>query len=134
MSFTSLLPQTVTVVRYAEASENEYGNPDLVAEAEVEVRARLEQIASNENDLERRTAVDRWRAFLPVGTDVTAGDELVESGRTFRVEGTPEVVYGASAPHHIEVVLIYAADVAYDAADAFPSLTTFPSVITYPGA
>lgn len=130
---TTLLPQTVTVVRYVEAAENEYGNPDFVEEAATEVKARLEQIATRETTLDRDTVLDRWRAILPAGTDIGPGDDIVEGDRLFKVEGTPEIVYGASAAHHVEVLLTYRADVPFGASASYPSASTYPSAITYPG-
>lgn len=116
MSFADLLPQTLTVVRYTTDGENEYGNADLVEDTQVTIRGRLTQGGQNsggsrENDTTGAYVVDRWLAYLPADTDIRAGDELLESGRRFRVEGTPRVVYGATEPHHIEAVLSYTAAV-----------------------
>lgn len=134
MLTAALLPQTLTIVRYVEGAEDEYGNPEMVEDAVVEVRGRLEQITSRETTVDRDTVLDRWRAILPAGTDVTAGDDVIEGDRTFQVEGTPEVMYGATSPHHVEVVLTFRSDVGFAASASYPSASTFPAAITYPGA
>lgn len=108
----SLLPQTVTVVTYDNSTEDAYGNPTRAQASSTSVPGRLEQMRSLETTLGQDTVLDRWRAFLPAGTAINAGDEIEEGGRRFRVDGTPELVYGASSVHHIEATLVYSGDVA----------------------
>lgn len=137
----TLLPQTLTLVRFSTGAgaEDEYGNPTLVEETPVTVRGRLDQIGTTETTLNQDTVSDRWRAFLPAGTVIAAGDVIREGGRNFRVDGTPEVVYAATSPHHVEAPLIYTADITYSTGGSasptfFPSSTLFPAVDLFPQA
>lgn len=117
MLSSTLLPQTLTLVRFSTTGvENEYGNMGLVEDAPVIVRGRLDQIGTTETTLSQDTVADRWRVFLPAGTVLGAGDVIREGGRNFRVDGTPEIVYGATSPHHVEALLIYTADITYETA------------------
>lgn len=127
MSLSQLLPQTVSLVRYTASGEDLYGNPDVTGTTVATSRARLEQLGSRENDTDRMTVTDQWRVFLPAGTQLRAGDELLEGGRRFRVEGTPEVVYGASSAHHVEARLTYAGDVTFD--DALSSDSNYDTAL-----
>lgn len=112
MSLASLLPQTVTVVRYDNSTEDDRGNPTRAETSRSDVRGRLEQIRSLERTTGQDTVSDRWRLYLPAGTAIDAGDEVEEGGRTFRVDGTPALIYGAVSVHHIEAILLYLGDVA----------------------
>src|SRR4051812_16636233 len=110
MSLLSPLPQTVSIVHHTSGAGDAYGNAARTAGTPVSVAARLEQLTSTETTLGQDTVLDRWRLFLPVGTVIGAGDDVTEGGRTFRVDGTPEQVYGPAAAHHIEAVLVYTGD------------------------
>lgn len=52
-------------------------------------------------------SVTEWRLFLPVGTALTAADEVEVDGQRFQVAGQPWVVHNEATglPHHVEATL-----------------------------
>lgn len=112
MTFRALLPHSVTIVRYDDSTEDAYGNPVRAETGRSTSPGRLWQVATEEREDGENTVVDRWKVFLPAGTALDAGDELLEGGRRFEVLGTPEQVYAARTVHHIEAQLRYVGAVA----------------------
>jgi hypothetical protein len=44
--------------------------------------------------------------FLPAETPITALSTIVWDSRSFRVDGEPDIVDGATGPHHVEARLV----------------------------
>lgn len=99
-----LFDTAVTVVNYGTTGTDKLGKPIRgVLRRRPNVRARLTMQQSEEG--ETYTA-DRYRGMLSPETPVSAKDELVHRGRTFRVEGSPELQdSGLRSLRHIAVVL-----------------------------
>jgi head-tail adaptor len=104
VSLAGLLTETIEIVRYA-ASTDEYGNTITGAEGRVTVNGRLEQLRTDEIIRDRDTVITDWRAFLPVGTDITPYDRIAARGALFEVVGLPNEHRTPRGPHHIEVYL-----------------------------
>lgn len=104
MSLAGLLTEPMSVVRYA-SSVDEYGNTVAGAETKTTVRGRLEQLRTEEMVVDRDTVIVDWRAFLPVGTDITPLDRIEARGSLFEVVGLPNEQRSPRGPHHIEVSL-----------------------------
>jgi hypothetical protein len=60
---------------------------------------------STENNDQRATVVTTWRAFLPGGTDLTAGDRIVWNDVTFEVVGDPDAWVVDGDEHHLQASL-----------------------------
>lgn len=104
MSLTALLTEAVTVIRYADATD-EYGNTVPGAEVRTSYQGRLEQLATDEIVRDRDTVITDWRLFLPAGADVTAYDRIEARGNLFEVVGLPAEQRSPRGPHHLEVNL-----------------------------
>lgn len=112
MTLSSLLPQTVTITTRALAgARNAYGNQTPTTSASTTVQGRLQQMTTTEFVDGRDVVTDVWRLYLPADTALTAADEVVEGTRRFVVDGTPDIVWGRTAPHHLEATLRYVGDV-----------------------
>lgn len=108
----NLLPQTVTInTRSQDETRDAYGNQTTSTTSSTVVRGRLQQQTSVELVDGRDVVTDTWRLYLSADVSLTADDEVVEGTRRFIVDGTPSIVWGASAPHHIEATLRYVEDV-----------------------
>jgi len=82
-----LMNARVEIVRYGDGAEDDLGRPArAVLSRQADVPARLDQLSSVEGE---SFTADRWRVELPLDTVIDAGDEVIESGRRFTVDGTP---------------------------------------------
>lgn len=106
MSLEALLSETAVVVRYG-ASTDEYGNTITGAETRTSYAARLEQLATDEQIVDRDTVIADWRGFFPASADITAYDRIEARGVLFEVVGLPNQQRSPRGPHHLEVVLRY---------------------------
>lgn len=102
----ALMDTEVEIVRYGPTGEDDLGRPVRGEVSRTESIARIEQRGSIEGEA---FVADRWRASLPWGIDIDADDELHEGGRTFRVDGTPNImsIPGFPALDRVEVELLY---------------------------
>lgn len=112
MSFLTLLPQTATITTVGNGSLDSDRNFVRTTATGTGVPCRLEMIDTSEPASGGVGVEDRWRIFLPAETVLTAADEITVSPRRYRVLGTPERVFGMSAEHHVEAVLLYVGDVS----------------------
>lgn len=102
----SRLIHTVTVNTYTYGSTDRYGNASLSVTTSTVYAAWLEPLSGTENLIDRDTRVSMWRLILPPDASISAVDEVVYDGSTFRVRGKPRKVYTrGSDPHHIEADL-----------------------------
>jgi head-tail adaptor len=106
MTLSGLLSETVTVIRYTDATDA-YGNTEPGAETRVAYPARLEQLRTDEIVRDRDTVITDWRAFLPADADVTAYDRIQARGHLFEVVGLPASQHSPRGAHHLEVHLRY---------------------------
>lgn len=104
MAIAALLTETLTVIRYGDSTD-EYGNTVPGAETRIDVAGRLEQLRADELIRDRDTVITDWRAFLPVGTDITPYDRIEARGHLFEVVGLPNEHRTPRGPHHVEVML-----------------------------
>jgi hypothetical protein len=96
-----------TVVNYSNAGEDELGRPARTETGRTEdVPLRLDQIGSVEGEA---FTTDRWRAEAPIDLVIDAGDEILEGGRRFIVEGSPNRMIHPFVPSlaRVEVLLTY---------------------------
>lgn len=103
-----LMDSRVTLRHYAPSSEDELGRVTRVLAGTEDTVARLEQRASIEANTLAFTT-DRWHAAFPEGTQLEAGDEVVQGSRLFRVDGAPNAmsVPGFPVLNRLEAELIY---------------------------
>lgn len=100
----ALMPHTVEVVEYTDAARDELGRRGRVEVARRTYRALLEQRGTVEDEA---FVADAYRLALPPGAVITAGSEVIEGGRRFTVEGSPNrmALPGFPALDRIEVAL-----------------------------
>lgn len=108
MSYTGLLSETATIVRFGMAVD-EYGNEVRGAATRIAYPARLEQLASDEIVRDRDTVTADWRAFLPAAADVSPYDRLEARAHIFEVTGLPDEQRTPAGAHHLEVKLRFVA-------------------------
>lgn len=102
MIFGFLLDKRVTLVRFGETGRDRLDRPVLGEVSRTEgVPARLEQQGSVEGE---EYVADKWRAFLPADVVLGSGDRLIEGGRTYAVDGSPELVGIPGFPYMSHVV------------------------------
>ena len=84
---TSLMNDTVTIVRLSNGEVDEYGKPSRETSERLNSRARIEQRGSREGEA---YTVDTWRIALPPQTQIDAGDEVEYQGKRFSVINAPD--------------------------------------------
>jgi len=103
---TSLMNDTVTIVRLSDGTTDEYGRPSRDVAERIDSRARIEQRSSREGEA---FTTDTWRIALPAGSQIDAGDEIEYSGKRFEVINAPDnlSIPGFSFLDRVEVDLRY---------------------------
>ncbi len=81
-----------TIRRYGASTKDALGRTTRVVESEVQVNGLLQPTGTLEGEA---FVVDRFRAVMPIGTDIHVSDEVYAEGKKYTVEGTP---FEASAP------------------------------------
>lgn len=104
MSLLGLLPQSVTLTLLTPGTDDAFGNPTQ-DELTVTEPGRLEQIRTTEQVGGRDVTVTQTVLFLNPDSVITSTARVAVDGRSFEVDGQPNVVYGATSPHHIEAPL-----------------------------
>lgn len=104
MSLATLLTESVTVVRYAEATD-EYGDEERGTPTSTVYPGRLEQLSSEEVLRNEDTVLADWRLFLPATADITAYDVVQARGLSFEVVGLPNEQRAPWGIHHVEARL-----------------------------
>lgn len=99
-----LLPQTVTIYTRTQGSDDAFGNP-TTTETSTATTGRLRLLRSVEQVDGRDTVITGWLLYLEPGETITPASRVVIDGNTYEVDGQPYLVYGATAPHHLEVPL-----------------------------
>ena len=100
-----ILASTVlTVVTVGQTGLDRLGKPVLGEVARGDVLGRLEQSGSVEGS---EYVVGKWTAYMPIDTDITSQDRVLEGGRTFAVEGSPQrrTLPGIPFLDHVQVNL-----------------------------
>ena len=82
-----LASTVITIATVGQVSLDRLGKPVLGEVARGDVLGRLEQSGSVEGS---EYAVGRFIAYLPADAVITSADRVIEGGRTFAVEGSPE--------------------------------------------
>lgn len=104
MNVSGLLPQLVTVKTVTAGADDDFGNPTTSITSRT-VNGRLDQQASTEQVDGREVVVTRTILYLEPDDPITSADKVAVDGRDYEVAGAPNVVYGATSPHHLEVLL-----------------------------
>lgn len=106
MSITTLLSETVTILRHTPGARDEYGNVAATWPAAETVRCRLEQRRSIEVTQDRQTVVSDWVLYLHPDQVITAKDRFLDRfGRTFTVVGAPAMQSTPTRDAYVEVSL-----------------------------
>lgn len=105
MSYDSLLIDTVTVFNPSSDSEDRYGNPIQELDDGTVERARVQQMAADEDLRDRDTRVTRYRVFLISDTTATSLSVIEWNGRQHRVVGEPAKVADGIGVHHVEAAM-----------------------------
>jgi hypothetical protein len=84
---TSLMNDSVVIVRLSDGATDEYGRPARDEAERLNTRARIEQRSSREGEA---FTVDVWRIALPALTAIDAGDEVEYQGKRFSVLNAPD--------------------------------------------
>jgi hypothetical protein len=105
---TNLLNRPCQIVhRSPSDTEDDYGNviADHLVSATV---CEFQQDARKEHDGTNDLSESKWRIFLPTGTDITSGDQVVVDGKTYEVDGEPESVRNprTRTMSHLEVTVV----------------------------
>ena len=102
----ALMDTPVEIVHYGPTGEDDLGRTVRGEVARFDTIARLEQRGTVEGEA---FVANQWRASLPLGTDIDADDILLEGGREFKVDGTPNImsIPGFPALDRVEVALTY---------------------------
>jgi hypothetical protein len=102
-----------TIVRFGVVGKDPLGKPLRAVVSSTVVDGRLEQTRTVEAS-EDALVVNSYRAFMPAGTDLRAGDEVRARGQRFTVEGAPAVggISGFPALTNVAAVLKYVGPVA----------------------
>jgi len=110
---TNLLNRPCQIVhRSPSDTEDDYGNllPDESVSSTVceFQRSASRATGRNENTEINELAESRARIYLPVGTDITAGDRVIIDGLTYEVDGEPDAVRNPRTQKmsHVEASLI----------------------------
>jgi hypothetical protein len=100
-----------TIERDAGTTRDPLGKPVTAYVDVATVDGRLEQVTSAEGEA---FVVDKWRAFMPMGTDLRAGDRVRARGVRYEVQGTPSVerIPGFAALSNVAAFLRYVGPVA----------------------
>lgn len=107
MSLNNLMRQPVTIQKIT-GTLDEYGNTIPAAlSAPVAALGYLEQSESTENMDDRDTVATGFKAWFPLGTDVTAYDRVNFGTQTFEVIGAPWTVFNprTGVESHLEAAL-----------------------------
>jgi len=91
-----------TIRRYGVDGRDPLGKPKRKLLSSVTVNGLLSQTDTIEGET---FVVDKYRAIMPVGTDLRASDEVVARGDVYTVQGTPVSV---SAPGMAAVGIVQA--------------------------
>ena len=103
-------PGLFLVRRYKAGPKDPYGKPTKIIDTEVRVNGLLNPTGSAEGEA---FVVDRFRATLPLGTDLRPTDEIIARGKTYSVEGTPfEAVVPRTRIGVLQAVLKYVGTVS----------------------
>lgn len=78
--------------RYGTGPKDSLGRTTRVLTSETTVNGLLQPTGTLEGEA---FVVDRFRAVMPIGTDLQLTDEVIADGKKYTVEGTP---FEASAP------------------------------------
>lgn len=110
MTIARLMTRPVTIVRMAESvSETDvYGNPTVGTAATATALAYLEQVAEDEEQVDRATFRRTWLVVLPAGTPLDASDHIVADGLPrLEVIGPPRRPWRPSTgEHHVEATCV----------------------------
>ena len=95
---------TITIVNYGITGTDKLGKPiRSITKRRPNIRARLTLQTSEEGET---YTTDRYRGMLDPRATIAAKDEILHRGRTFRVEGSPEIQTSGFRPlDHIAVNL-----------------------------
>lgn len=100
MSFDSLLTQTATLRRLTGALDR-YGNETPTFADEATIKVRLDFQSTSEVETNAASTATGARIYTRY-TDITAHDELIIEGETWRVIGDP-IVRNSMSYHHLEI-------------------------------
>lgn len=75
-----------TIRRATSGAKDAYGRPAQTVSDVATVPGILQPTGTLEGEA---FVVDRFRAIMPLNTDLRVGDEVVADGRVYTVEGTP---------------------------------------------
>ena len=105
MSFTALLSETLTVLRYEAGAVDDYGNVTSSWAAADQIKGRLEQRSGEEVTRDQQTYTSDWVLFTESDVVLTVEDRVSDSyGRTFEVLSLAQQL-GARTNHHLVVSL-----------------------------
>jgi hypothetical protein len=105
---TNLLNRPCDIVRRGPSgTEDDYGNllPDESISSTV---CEFQQDSRREHGDNNDMAESKWRIFLPVGTDITSGDQVIVDGKAYEVDGEPEAVRNprTRTMSHVEATVV----------------------------
>lgn len=92
MSYTSLLSQTLTIIRKSQAgwTTDDDGNPLLDAPDETTARGLIQQQETREIEAGPDTFTTTHRLFLEADVNISGWDQVSDGGRFFEVLGDPD--------------------------------------------
>lgn len=102
---TNLINRPCTIRQRATSGYDDYGNEtDTLTDTATVCEFQQQQRSENEDEL----AAVKWRVFLPTGTSISSGDQLVVDGTAYEVDGEPWDVRNprTKTGSHIEATVI----------------------------
>ena len=96
MIFSALFERGLFTIRRATpGGRDALGRPVLTETAVATVDGLLQQTGTAEGEA---FVVDKFRALMPIGTDLRAKDKVLARGAVYTVEGTPFTAHAPGAP------------------------------------
>jgi hypothetical protein len=108
MSLDTLLTQTVTVIRWSQATQaadSEGNDLPSTPPSRVDYAGLVQQLTTSEDRTGPDIDTTTHRLFLPPTAVIDGGDRVEESGRLFEIVGAPDVLRTPRGVHHIEALL-----------------------------
>jgi hypothetical protein len=99
--------QVGEVVNYDDSGSDRFGNPTRVEVGRHLTRGSLQQRSSIEQPTTGPATVTVYDLFLPPEEDIDSGDEWVQDGHRYAVDGAPVASRDSKGIHHIEAVVRY---------------------------
>lgn len=101
----AFLLDQLAVVQHYELVEDPKGDPVRGLVSTTSYHCRLDQRATREDEINAQTVLTDKIIFLPAGAVISADDDVLIDGVTYKVEGDPLRARAFGSEHHVEAQL-----------------------------